>query len=328
MVRRPHRLAAALVMLAVLSGCGAASERERGEPAAADDSAATPDPAARRPANGAQAATRAAFVADARAICGAMNRRVLAFERKRSREASAADLERLLRMWDAAVVRLRKLAPPREDAAAIATMLDHFEHAIVAGRALQGAEGEMALVPVAAMAERGAKGAAIAARYGLATCSLIPPPPRRPRADREPIRHAARALVPGDARMLETRDSACDAGETGPSPCSVIFSLDMRPLTVEERVAALRSRGAERGWRIADVSRYAGNAAVTLKRNDYIATFELPSDERLRDCGTDRSPRICTDWLIVRRWQTPLDDVTASGLPHTALTQPLPRLGP
>jgi hypothetical protein len=79
-------------------------------------------------------------------------------------------------------------------------MLKHFDKAISAARAMPDAEGEMALVPIAAMADEGMKGGAIAHAYGLDECSLFPPAPTEAEFERyilEQARKEGGLLAPG-----------------------------------------------------------------------------------------------------------------------------------
>jgi hypothetical protein len=149
-----------LLLVVFLAGCG-------GSVASNNEATSNPDPAA---------ATRARLVADAKKICARMEGRMAGLVTP-STPPTANQLLAIIDAWALTVDDLRGLDPPAAEATRFRRMLTHFDNAIGAARALADAEGEMALVPIAAMSNEGMKGGAIAQAYALDECSLFPPAP-------------------------------------------------------------------------------------------------------------------------------------------------------
>jgi hypothetical protein len=135
--------------------------------------------------------TTGEFLAEAKRICAGMERSLPALNA--ATPPTTKQLRRVLDVWRDTVARLRSLDPPAGEAARFSRMLTHFEKAIRRAWALPDADGEMSLVLVAAMADEGQKGGAIAYDYGLPTCSLFPPAPSREEFERYILEQAKKA---------------------------------------------------------------------------------------------------------------------------------------
>jgi hypothetical protein len=166
LVKRRTRLLVAALFLPVLVSCGGASDEQ-----------ATPQErqhAKRVTAPG----TRADLIADAKKICARMDARIGRLGLAVS-QATPQQMSEIMDAWRVTVDELRVLKPPPTEARRFGRMLTHFEAAIRAARALPHATDEMALVPIAEMADDGMKGGKIAHAYGLDECSLFAPGPTR-----------------------------------------------------------------------------------------------------------------------------------------------------
>jgi hypothetical protein len=172
-MRRPRLL----VLLVFLAGCGGsvASDNEATRPP--DDPTASPRVAP------AATTTRAALVAEAKKICARMEGRLAGLVTPSSPPTQNQALG-IIDAWAVTIDELHGLDPPAAEATRFTAMLTHFDNAVSAGRALPDAEGEMALVPIAAMADEGMKGGVIAHAYGLDECSLFPPAPTQAEFER------------------------------------------------------------------------------------------------------------------------------------------------
>ncbi len=191
-----HRtsLLVVLALAAIVTGCGGAP---------ADTDQATPRPAAQAPPAKAIVDTgRADLVAAATRICARMEDRYADLA-KTTTPPTAKQMAAIVNAWAVTVDELHDLAPPPAEARRFKRMLRHFDDAIRAARALPEAEGEMALVPIAAMADSGMKGGTIAHSYGLDECSLFPPAPKPGELERyveEQMRKSGGILGPGGIR--------------------------------------------------------------------------------------------------------------------------------
>lgn len=117
-----------------------------------------------------------------------------------SRQPTTQQLLALVDAWEMTVGELHALTPPRSESARFRRMLTYFTNAIQAARALPRAKDEMALAPVAAMADSGMKGGTIAHDYGLDECSLFPPAPTQAELERyvsEQMRNQGGLPAPG-----------------------------------------------------------------------------------------------------------------------------------
>jgi hypothetical protein len=118
--------------------------------------------------------SRAEFVAKARAICATAGGPVPPGLRD---SAPQEQLEIAMDAWSQVVRELRTLDPPAGEEGRVDRMLRHFENAIRAGRQVPTANDESALAVFAGLFDQASKGAAIAASYGLETCSPVPSMP-------------------------------------------------------------------------------------------------------------------------------------------------------
>jgi hypothetical protein len=158
-----------LFLVAFLAGCGG--------------SVASEDEATSNPVDRPAAATRAELVAEAKKICARMEGRVAGLVTP-SRPPTPNQMLAIVDAWAVTIDELHGLDPPAAEATRFRRMLTHFDNAVSAARALPDAEGEMALVPIAAMADEGMKGGAIAHAYALDECSLFPPAPTQAEFER------------------------------------------------------------------------------------------------------------------------------------------------
>jgi hypothetical protein len=175
-----------LLLVAFLAGCG-------GSVTSDNEAASNPDPAA---------ATRAELVADAKKICARMEARVAGLVTP-STPPTPNQMLTIIDAWAVTIDELHGLDPPPAEATRFRRMLTHFDKAIRAARALPDADGEMALVPIAAMSDEGMKGGAIAHAYALDECSLFPPAPTQAEFEQyilEQARKEGGLLAPGTLR--------------------------------------------------------------------------------------------------------------------------------
>jgi hypothetical protein len=168
-------------------------------PAGCGGSVASDNEAPSNPYDRAAAATRADLVADAKNICARMEDRVAGLATPSTPPTPSQMLE-IIDAWDVTIDELHGLDPPAAEATRFGRMLKHFDKAISAARAMPDTQGEMALVPIAAMADEGMKGGTIAHAYGLDECSLFPPAPTQAEFERyilEQARKEGGLLAPG-----------------------------------------------------------------------------------------------------------------------------------
>jgi hypothetical protein len=174
-----------LVLLVFLTGCGGSVAADNETTSDLDD----------RPT----AATRAELVADARKICARMEDRMAGLVTS-ARPPTPSQMLEIIDAWAVTIDELHGLDPPAAEATRFRRMLTHFDRAISAARALPDAEGELALVPIAAMADEGMKGGAIAHAYALDECTLFPPAPTQAEFERyilEQAKQEGGLLAPG-----------------------------------------------------------------------------------------------------------------------------------
>ena len=174
-----------LILVLFLAGCGGAVASDNETTSNPDDRATT--------------ATRAELVADAGKICARMEDRMAGLVTP-SRPPTPDQMLEIIDAWAVTIDELHGLDPPAAEAPRFRRMLTHFDKAISAARALPDAEGELALVPIAAMADEGMKGGAIAHAYALDACSLFPPAPTQAEFERyilEQAKQEGGLLAPG-----------------------------------------------------------------------------------------------------------------------------------
>jgi hypothetical protein len=119
--------------------------------------------------------TRAHYVADAKRICVAYQRRIGELKGSSTFEQLAVQGERAIELQAAEVRALRKLQPPSADAAAIGHMLETVERSIATARELVAAarSGDKAGVAAAAQKLRAqlAEANRLAKPFGLDLCA-------------------------------------------------------------------------------------------------------------------------------------------------------------
>jgi hypothetical protein len=176
---------------AVLTGCGGAPvEAEKPKPRPSVQAS----PGARTASAG-----RADLIAQAKAVCARLEDRFAGLAQPTT-PPTGKQLLAIVNAWAVTIDELHDLTPPPGEASRFNRMLNHFDHAIRAGRALPQAGGEMTLVPLAAMADAGMRGGTIAHSYGLDECSLFPPAPAPGELDRhleEQMRRSGGIFEPG-----------------------------------------------------------------------------------------------------------------------------------
>jgi hypothetical protein len=192
MTRRSLLVAFVTVLVAV-GGCGgSADDRERST--RPQGQSATEQ----------EAATPAAFVSEARAIC------TEAWDTVPPGASSASPQEQLemgMNAWSDVVRQLRELDPPPGEEARVDRMLTHFENAIRAGRQASKVNDESALAVFAGLFDQAQKGATIAHSYGLDVCSPLPAMPAdeeffESEAFQEAMKDFTRQIEDGDLPTL------------------------------------------------------------------------------------------------------------------------------
>lgn len=178
-----------LTLAVFLAGCGGSAAPPDGAGAGPQQQALpAPDPT-----------SRSTFLADARRVCARLDARIARLARPKSQPANA-QLLAALDAWELTLDELGRLTPPAAQSKRFRKMLAHFDASIRAARQLPSAKGELSLVPVAVMADRGQKGATIAYSLGLRQCSAFAPAPSQREFERYVLTQAKKSgglLGPG-----------------------------------------------------------------------------------------------------------------------------------
>lgn len=306
-------LAAAFVLSAFAAGCGQAEE----EPVAATRSRATEPP------------TKLEFVDRADRIC---RRMVEAGEAEAARpKRPGAGLERAIELQGRMIRELRALEPPVGDEGRVRAVLLHLDRLQAAIRALETAEGEEVLAPVAAIGIEQDAVARAANRYGLfrrcgayreipgirrilheqerAPGALLGPggkplkPRTAPPSPADEMRRLASALVPPGRSVSRRQD--CPGDEPASPTCVTIeLAPDDRPIAA--RHTELARLAARNGWtQLKPTSGRRPRSLLALHREGYDGTVWLarPACAHHLQFGDGPSPNAratrCVDTIMV-----------------------------
>lgn len=285
------------LLAAVVAGCGAGEQTESEGPQAELTRSASGEGATSEDAQ--LTSSRGQFVAAGNRICADMNLRA----DQLPVNAGDAKARKTAAILEAGLAELAALEAPREDRAALKSMISHFRRMVRGLRLLVRTDDESVLPIGVAILVEGERGSRIAKRLGLEKCVIVPAP-SQPKPDAQPIREAAQALVPPQAKALKV--DAFDCVDGAPSPSCASVALDFGGLELQARMDQVEATATGAGWRrtyraVDDV----GFGYLLFNRNDYEVEARLLPDSSLPGCEDQLLQGDCVDRISIKRVRAP-----------------------